>query len=142
MLRECLVLTCHIHALRGHRSIIHSAKLAEAGKPCGKMWCERPFVRSAGPAGAINRHEWVKSLEHVRYDVKWGSRSLFFAPHHPYTPITFHRPTTHRRDMSVTHSKKPARLLAPGIYAPLPTFFLDNDEQDLGKFPKPTLRSM
>ena len=39
--------------------------------------------------------------------------------------------------MSVTHSKKPARPLVPGIYAPLPTLYLDNDEQDLGEFPKP-----
>ena len=39
--------------------------------------------------------------------------------------------------MSVTHSKQPSRLLAPGMYAPLPTFYLDNDEQDLGEFRKP-----
>jgi hypothetical protein len=27
-----------------------------------------------------------------------------------------------------------SRLLVPGIYAPLPTFYLDNDDQDLGEF--------
>ena len=35
------------------------------------------------------------------------------------------------------HPNKPPRPLVPGMYAPLPTFYLDNDEQDLGEFPEP-----
>ena len=34
------------------------------------------------------------------------------------------------------HSRPALRPLVPGIYAPLPTFYLDNDEQDLGKLLK------
>ena len=30
---------------------------------------------------------------------------------------------------------KTSRLLVPGIYAPLPTFYLENDGQDLGELP-------
>ena len=34
------------------------------------------------------------------------------------------------------NSREASRPLVPGIYAPLPTFYLDNDEQDLGEFLK------
>ncbi|KAF9648084.1 aldolase [Thelephora ganbajun] len=34
------------------------------------------------------------------------------------------------------HSRGTSRPLVPGIYAPLPTFYLGNDEQDLGEFPE------
>ena len=49
--------------------------------------------------------------------------------------------------MAVTlngHSNGASRLLVPGMYAPLPTFYLDNDEQGLGESwnPAPRLYSM
>jgi hypothetical protein len=64
-------------------------------------------------------------------------RSSFLASRHTNIFATFHQLTPYSEDMIAS---KP---LVPGIYAPLPTFYLDGDEQDLGEFlvAPPVLRS-